>query len=298
MNLDQLRIFVVVAECEHLTRAAERLALSPSAVSNAIRALEERHAVALFDRVARRIELTEVGRSFLVEAREVIARAERAEARLAELAGRVGGTLRIEASLTTAAWWLPARLVAFHRAHPQVAIEVAVANTTHVVRAVSDNTADVGFVEGDCEGAALAVRTVARDRLVLVAAPDTAAHLPKDPVAIDLASLDWVMREPGSGTRQVLEDELSRRGIDPRGLKVSLSLPSNEAVATAVVAGGGVTALSAAAVRSAVATGQLTVIDPSFLERPFRLLRRADRTPNGALRAFLAFLEAEPHGDA
>lgn len=294
MTLDQLRIFVAVAEHEHLTRAAEQLALSPSAVSAAIRAVEERHGVALFDRVARRIELTDVGRAFLPEAREVLARAERAQTRLIELAGRVAGTLRIEASLTVAAFWLPVRLVAFRRAHPDVAIDLAVANTAHVVRSVVDGTADVGFVEGDCDGATLSVRTVARDRLVLAAAPGVVPRSHAIGGGIDPSAVDWILREMGSGTRQVFEDEMHRRGHDPRTLRVSLSLPTNEAVLAAVTAGGGVTALSEAAVACAVAAGSIEVIDPCFLERPFRVLRRSDRAPSRALAAFLAALDREP----
>lgn len=290
MNFEQLRVFVAVAECEHLTRAAEHLALSPSAVSAAIRALEDRNGVKLFDRVARRIELTEIGRAFLPEAREVLARAARAEARLVELSGRIAGTLRIEASLTVAAFWLPPHLVSFRHAHPQVAIDLAIANTAHVVRAVADGIADVGFVEGDCDAASLAVRTVARDRLVLAASPALAARLPSDPAAIDPTAVDWILREPGSGTRQVFEAEIRRRGIDPEALSISLSLPSNGSVLAAVAAGGGVTAISEAAVAYPAAAGMIAVIDPCFLERPFRVLRRGDRTPSRALEAFLAQL--------
>ncbi len=294
MTLDQLRIFVAVAEQEHLTRAAEQLALSPSAVSAAIRAVEERHGVVLFDRVARRIELTDLGRAFLPEAREVLARAARAEARLIELSGRIGGTLRIEASLTVAAFWLPIRLVAFRRIHPEVTIDLAVANTAHVLRAVVDGTADVGFVEGDCDGATLSVRTVARDRLVLAAAPGVVHRTNGADGGFDPAEVDWILREVGSGTRQVFEDEMRRRGHDPRALRVSLSLPTNDAVLAAVTAGGGVTALSEAAVACAVAAGTIDVIDPCFLERPFRVLRRSDRAPSRALAAFLASLDREP----
>ena len=197
MTLEQLRIFVAVAESEHLTRAAERLHLTPSAVSNAIKALEERHGVALFDRIGRRIALTDLGRAFLDEAREVLARAGRAETRLCELAGRIAGRLRIESSLTIAAHWLPERLVAFRRAHPAVEIELEVANTLHVAHAVTDGLADLGFVEGECDGAALTVRTVARDRLMLVAAPGFSAGRTTPPRDADLLGWDWVLREIG-----------------------------------------------------------------------------------------------------
>lgn len=296
MTLEQLRIFAAVAEWEHLTRAAEHLRLTPSAVSTTIRALEQRHGVVFFDRVGRRIELTELGRAFLDEARQVLARAARAEIRLAELAGRVGGTLRIEASLTVAAHWLPARLVAFRRAFPDVEVELAVANTAHVARAVTDGAADVGFVEGECDGAALVVRTVARDRLVLVAAPEFPSIVTGLPSDEDLAAFPWVLREPGSGTRSEFEAELRRRDVDPRALRVSLTLPTNEAVLAAAVAGGGVAALSAVAADYAVVAGRLRILDPCFHERPLQILRRGDRTPSGAVRAFLDHLDRDEVG--
>jgi DNA-binding transcriptional LysR family regulator len=294
MTLDQLRIFVTVAECEHLTRAAADLRLAPSAVSAAIRALETRHGVALFDRVARRIVLTEIGRSFLDEARAVLARASAAEARLGDLAGRVGGILRIEASLTIAAYWLPARLVTFRRAHPDVEIDLSVANSAHVARSVTEGTAEIGFVEGMVEGASLTVRTIARDHLMIVAAPAFASGIGRPLANEDLMGFDWVLREKGSGTRSEFEAELRRRGHDPRALRVNLELPSNEAVLAAVGAGGGVSALSASVATCGITSGGLTALDRDFLERPFQLLCHAGRAPTRAAAAFVAFLSNSP----
>lgn len=298
MTLDQLRIFVTVAECEHLTRAAADLRLAPSAVSAAIRALEARHGVVLFDRVARRIVLTEIGRSFLDEARAVLARAAAAEARLGDLAGRVGGVLRIEASLTIAAYWLPSRLVAFRRAHPDVTIDLTVANTAHVARSVTEGAAEIGLVEGMVEGASLTVRTIARDHLMIVAAPAFAAAIGRPLGNDDLMGFDWVLREKGSGTRSEFEAELRRRGCDPRALRVNLELPSNEAVLAAVGAGGGVTALSASVATCGITNGVLAALDRDFLERPFQLLCHAGRAPTRAAAAFVAFLTSAPVTDA
>lgn len=285
MTLDQLRIFVAVAEVEHLTRAAADLRLAPSAVSAAIRALEERHGVALFDRVARRIVLTEIGRDFLGEARAVLARAAAAEARLADLAGRVDGLLRIEASLTIATYWLPTRLVAFRRAYPEVGVELAIANTAHVARSVADGAAEIGFVEGAVEGSGLKVMTVARDRLMVVTTAAGASER-----GDDLAAMPWILRERGSGTRSEFEAAMRRRGIDPRALNVVLELPSNEAVLAAVQAGGGVTAVSAQVAACGLDNGALAVLVPELSERPFQLLRHAARHPTRAAAAFVAFL--------
>src|SRR5258708_27644526 len=124
MTLDQRRIFVAVAERQHVTRAAAALNLAQSAVSAAIATLEGRHGAQLFHRVGRGIELTEAGTLFLIEARAVLARAEAAELVLSELGGLKRGTLVVQASQTIAGYWLPRHLVAFHRAHPGIGIRL------------------------------------------------------------------------------------------------------------------------------------------------------------------------------
>ena len=113
MTLEQLRIFVAVAEREHVTQAARDLHLTQSATSAAVAALEARYATRLFDRIGRRIALTEAGRLFLEEAKAVLARASAAELVLTDLAGVVRGTLRVSASQTVANYWLPGVLNRF-----------------------------------------------------------------------------------------------------------------------------------------------------------------------------------------
>src|SRR5271169_3778408 len=138
MTLDQLRVFVAVAERQHLTRAAEALNLAQSAVSSAISTLENRHSAKLFHRVGRGIELTETGTLFAAEARAVLARVASAELMLAELAGLKRGTLTVQASQTIASYWLPRHLVAFRRAHPGIDIRLTIGNTTEVAAAVRE----------------------------------------------------------------------------------------------------------------------------------------------------------------
>src|SRR3954453_12542163 len=118
MTLDQLRIFIAVAERGHVTRGAEILGISQSAASAAIASLEQRYGTKLFDRVGRGIEMTETGRLFLREARAVLDRASMARAVLRDLAGLASGAVAIAASQTIATYWLPRRLAAFHTANP------------------------------------------------------------------------------------------------------------------------------------------------------------------------------------
>jgi DNA-binding transcriptional LysR family regulator len=200
MSLEQLRVFVAVAERQHVTRAAEALHIAQSAASASIAALEGRHGAKLFHRVGRGIELTEAGTLFLVEARAVLARAEAAELVLSELGGLRRGTLAVQASQTIASYWLPRHLVAFRRAHPGIDIRLAVGNTTQVAAAVHDGSAELGFVEGAVDDPALGSRAVARDQLVIVVGIE---HPWAGCGAITpdrLAKSGWVLREAGSGS--------------------------------------------------------------------------------------------------
>src|SRR5471030_855174 len=138
MTLEQLRIFVEVAQREHLTQAASALALTPSAVSASIRVLEERYGTPLFNRVGRRIELSEAGRLFLPEARITLASARTAERTLSELGGLQRGTLQIQASQTIASYWLPPLLVQFRQRYPQIELSLTAGNTRQVAQAVAE----------------------------------------------------------------------------------------------------------------------------------------------------------------
>lgn len=132
MTLEQLRIFVAVAEREHVTKAAGDLNLTQSAVSAAVSALENRYATKLFDRVGRRIELTEAGRTFLSEARAVLARARAAETVLADLAGLKRGSLTLAASQTVANYWLPALMHRYRGIYPGIELRLIIGNTEAV----------------------------------------------------------------------------------------------------------------------------------------------------------------------
>ena len=291
MTLEQLRVFVAVAERQHVTRAAEALHLTQSAVSSAVHALEESFAVKLFHRVGRGIELSEAGREFLDEARGVLARADGALLRLAELGGLRRGTLRIHASQTISSYWLPRHLVRFRRAHPQIELLVGIGNTAEVARTVRDGTADVGLIEGTIDHPGLVEREVARDQLLIVVAPDHPWAARASALApSDLAGSAWIMREPGSGTRSEFEAAVAAMGFDPTALTVALELPSNEAVRGAVEAGDTAAAISASVAAPSIEAGLLAAVPFDLPTRAFRSLLHAERPPSRSAEAFLAGL--------
>jgi DNA-binding transcriptional LysR family regulator len=292
LTLEQLRVFVAVAERQHMTRAAEALNLAQSAASAAIAALELRHGAKLFDRIGRGIALTAAGALFLPEARAVLARAEAAELVLSELGDLKRGTLAVQASQTIASYWLPRHLVAFRRAHPGVEIRLAVGNTAQVAAAVHDGAAELGFVEGEIHDPALSAEPVARDQLVIVVGP---RHPWAAADRVDTAMLldtEWVLREPGSGTRSVFEAALAGFGLSPGDLRVAIELPSNEAVRAAVEAGMGATALSASVAAPSLEAGLLQAIDIPLPDRGFYVLHRAERYRSRAAEALLSLIRS------
>ena len=286
MTLDQLRIFVEVAQRQHLTQAAGALALTPSAVSASIKALEERHGTALFHRVGRRIALSDAGRIFLVEARRTLASARAAETTLAELGDLRRGALSIHASQTIASYWLPPLLVRFTRAWPAIDLALEVGNTDSVAQAVLLGAADLGFVEGAIDAAGLAAHTVAEDRMVIVVAPGHPWAKKRALSARDLAQGQWILREPGSGTRSAFEAALAGAGIAPDGLQVVLGLPSNEAVRGAVLAGPYAAAMSELVVAPYLEAGLLARARFTLPVRAFSMLRHPERHRSRAAAAF------------
>jgi DNA-binding transcriptional LysR family regulator len=294
MTLDQLRIFIEVAERGHMTRAAEVLGMSQSAASAAVAALESAYQIKLFDRVGRGIRLTETGRIFLREASAVLDRASMARSVLQDLAGYPAGPVDIAASQTIATYWLPRRLAAFHVAHPRVRLNVVIRNTQEVESAVVEGEVNVGLVEGPTQHPSLIRQQIDQDQMVLV----VASNRPSPPVnsagRLDLRGITWVIREAGSGTRRALEDLAFREGLSFDDLKIFLVLPSNEAVREAIEAGAGATIISRHVVASAIAAGKLIEIPIELPRREYALVRHRDHHTTPAQKALVAHLTGAP----
>jgi DNA-binding transcriptional LysR family regulator len=298
MTLEQLRIFVAVADKQHVTRAARELNLTQSATSAAIAALEGRYGIKLFDRVGRGIMLTHTGRTFLCEARAVLARAHSAEQALRDIAGLKGGKVVVGASQTVANYWLPSRLLAFQGVHPGIDVSVRIGNTERVAADVQEGMADLGFIEGDIDDGALSGRRIDGDALVAVVGPRhpfaKLQSLPGDWVR----QTPWILRERGSGTREMLERALKKRGLRLSDLTVQLELGSNEAIRTAVESGLCATALSNLVVEKSLKANTLFQIDDELAKRSFYVLRHKERHVSKAETALLAMMTSPGHPQA
>jgi DNA-binding transcriptional LysR family regulator len=296
MTLDQLRIFVVVAERLHVTQAAAALGMTQSAASAAIATLETGVGTKLFDRVGRGITLTEAGRLLLPEAKAVLMRLAQATQALDDLQELRRGHLALYASQTIAGYWLPKLMHRFREAWPQVTLSLVIGNTAQVARAVLEGEADLGFVEGDVEDPLLARIPVATDPLVLVVGASHPWAERTRLKAAELTGTRWVLRERGSGTRQVFEDALEELGVDPQLLDVGMELPSNEAVRAAVEAGAGATVISRLVAVAGIVSGALVELPLAFPERPFTVLRHGDRHRSRAEEAMLDLIRSRAQG--
>jgi len=287
MTLEQLSIFIAVAEREHLTNGANAIGLSPSAASAAIKSLEAFYEIRLFDRVGRRIELTREGRALLAEARQTMAQVRNTEAVLSELGSLRTGSLDLAASQTIANYWLPPRLLRFQQRFSGISIRFEAANTDAVAAAVVDGRSELGFVEGNIDEPALSVSPIVHDRLVVVAAAGASVIDP---------DLRWIMRERGSGTRSVFEAAMAQAGFDPARLHIALVLPTNEAVLSAVRAGTCAAALSEMVVEPFVRSGELQVLPIDLPPRQFSILKHRERRLSAAARQFETMCREEVRG--
>ncbi|MCI4679648.1 LysR family transcriptional regulator [Rhodoblastus acidophilus] len=299
MTLDQLRIFVAVAELEHVTRAARQLNLTQSAVSAAIGALEQRHDMKLFDRIGRRVALTQEGRIFLVEARALLIASQRTEKVLTDIGSLKTGRLNIAASQTTGNYWLPPRLARFAENYPGVGVHLTIGNTHEVAELAAGGEIDLGLVEGAVSDPLLTVTRIYDDELLVVAAPALAEPFcgAQGAEIYDSAWIDapWVAREKGSGTREAFEEAIQSLAPIERTRRIVLELPSNEAVRAAVEAGAGLAVMSSLVARASIKAGALVQLPFALPKRPFYVLSHRQLYTSRAAKAMLALmLDAEP----
>jgi DNA-binding transcriptional LysR family regulator len=295
MTLDQLQVFIAVAEREHVTRAAEALGLAPPSVSAAVASLEREFGTKLFHRVGRGIVVTEGGKLLLGEARALVNRAEALKLAMREFTGLARGLLQIKASQTIASHFLPPRLVEFHQAYPGVALVVSVGNSTDVVEAIVRGDIELGFVEGPEEEFAdprLAVELIAWDDLVMVAAANHPWATREKLTADELTVGKWVLREEGSGTRAAFVKALAALGLPYANLNIAIELPSNAAVLTAVLSGAGATILSTRVCDDAMKAGTLKRLPISIARRAFYAAQHGDHYRSRAVSALLEILRA------
>jgi DNA-binding transcriptional LysR family regulator len=285
LTLRQLSVFVAVARHGSTIAAAEGLAMSQSAVSAALAELERALQRPLFDRVARRLSINETGRQFFPRALSLLDQAHELE----RFAAQGGVELRIAASNTIGSYLLPTLLTGFRHAQAgPCSLDLRIGNTQDVLQALLRLDVDIGLIEGTCHERELRAMHWGDDEMVVVAG---AGH-PLAQRADDIDGLrdaDWVVRERGSGTREIIEQRLAPLLGQ---LRFALELGNAEAVKRAVMSGFGVSCLSLHVVADELARGELVALRAGLprLVRPLQLVVHQDKYPTQGLLAFTEYL--------
>ena len=304
LTLRQLLIFTAVADAGSTTAAGERVALSQSATSGALNELESLLGAQLFDRIGKRLLLNDNGRALLPQARALLDGAQGIESQFG-LGSTQAATaplvtrLRIGASTTIGNYVLPALVAGYTKAWPGVAVDVVIGNTRDVASAVTRLEVDIGLIEGPCHETELRVAPWLQDELVIVAAPTHAlvqngAHARVAFKALRQAR--WLLREPGSGTREAVAHVLLPH---LHHLSGDMQPGSTEAIKQAAAEGLGLACLSLCAVQDLVTLGRLVVLRttlPRLTRRFYRVHHRQKRL-SGNLQRFVTHcerLEVEP----
>ncbi len=286
----RLQVFHAVAELKSFTRAGRRLHMTQPAVTSQIRQIEEHFNTRLFDREHNRIELTAAGRQVEKYAKRILALYSEMNGSLRELTDDMAGTLLLGASMTIAEYDLPRLLVRFKQRFPEVNVRLLMSNTGGIVQMVVENRIDLGLVEGPVHNRSLAVRRYDLDKLVVALPPEhPLAGEPRIPFTA-LRGVPLILREEGSGTREVFLDHAHAAGFALDDFDVVMELGSPEAIKGAVETGLGITIISIATLRKEIVQGTLRAVDlDPPIERPFSFVHRKQKFRVPAVEELLRF---------
>jgi len=295
ITLRQLEIFEKVALCGHVTQASAQLLLSQSAVSMAVAELERLAGAPLFERRGRRLILNDRGRQILPEAHDVLQRVRMIEQFFDDSAAEPVGVLSVGASTTIGNYLLPAVVGAFARQYPRARVLLQVGNAQQVENSLAAGELDLGLIEGPGHDGTLQSSVWLPDELVVVVGKTHEwAQTGKVP-APQLEQAAWLMREKGSGTREVFEAAMAEQGIP---FSIAMELGHTEAIKKAAEEGLGVGCLSRIAVQRELDHGWLIAVDTSLnLKRSLRLLTRGGN-PTKLLKVFIEWLDRYAGDDA
>ncbi|UKJ06423.1 LysR family transcriptional regulator [Solitalea lacus] len=226
----RLKVFYTVAKQAGFTRAARELYISQPAITKHIKELESTMDVRLFERSGSKIFLTQTGKVLFSYIEKVIELNRELEYELGLLKEKVSGQIRLGASTTVAQYVLPAALAVYHERFPEVKIQLLTNNTQAIEEMLLRGEIDMGLVEGKSHRNDLQYKTFMADELVLVAHQNNKKAFAKEISLAELRNFDLVMREPGSGTSEVIEAALQEKGVKFSDLKIVMQLGSPESI--------------------------------------------------------------------
>ena len=290
LNLHHLAVFHAVVGAGSVSRGADALGISQPAVSKQLRLLERSLGTPLLERHAKGVRPTAAGAVLAEHATRLFAVAAEAEIAVADVAGLRAGRLAVGAGPTAGVYLLPAAIVAFRRAHPDVRFTAETEGADVLRQRLLDGRIDLAVTESPVAASAELTATVlSHDVLVPVAAADSPLAGRRSVTAAEFCREPFVARQTATGEPSLAERALARRGL---AVSVVLTVDGTESIKQAVMAGVGVALVSRLAASADVAAGRLARVNVRGLtvRHPVFHVRRRDRTPSPAAAAFVGLL--------
>ncbi|MGG1514753.1 selenium metabolism-associated LysR family transcriptional regulator [Paenibacillus oryzisoli] len=259
LNFHQLHIFYTVAEKGSFSHAASALHMTQPAVTMQVQSLEDYFGVKLFHRSTKKIELSEAGRALLPFAKSSIELIRDTDVAMSKFTMMIEGRLQLGASLTMGEYILPRLLGPFRKEYPNISVSMKVMNTAQILEEVLNHQLNFGLVEAPIHHPDVHTEAILSDELsLIVPAGHPLAELEVVPLE-EMLKYPFVLREQGSGTRRVMEEEFVRCGMDYSGMRIVMELGSTGAIKSAVEAGLGISILSSSSVKHEVTLGLFKV---------------------------------------
>jgi DNA-binding transcriptional LysR family regulator len=290
-TLRQLQVFAAAARHLSHSRAAEELHLSQPAVSMQIKQLEQSIGLPLFEQVGKQIHLTEAGHEMVIYSRNIAQQLAEMDAVFDEMKGMERGQLNISL-VSTANYFMPKLLAKFIQLHPNIHVNLFVANRDAVIKQLVENVADLAITGQPPEGVDMVSESFMQNPLVVIAAPSHPLANVSNIQPQQLANETFLLREQGSGTRGVMERFFTSNHLAMPG---SMEMHTNEAIKQSVQAGMGLSITSLHGIELKLETNRLVILNVANfpIMRHWHIVHRANKRLSTAARAFKQFLLTE-----
>ncbi|GLI51376.1 LysR family transcriptional regulator [Tepidanaerobacter syntrophicus] len=298
MNIDFLKAFAAIAKTGSLTQAAEELFITQPALSQQIKQLENYFSIQLLERSNRGTSLTDAGRLLYDYSVRITDLFSELESKMDSLRASVEGSLTIGATSVVGGYAVPCSIFIFKEKYPETNLKLKVGNQTQVISDLKDEIVDVAVIEGDRVSGPFAIEEIATDDMTVIVPNKEPWNGKKYLLPEDFVKQPLIMREHGSGTRQVVENCLSSAGIDISSLNIVMELSSVDSIKTAVEAGHGISIMSKLALKKELHNKTLKALDIKGipLKQKIYLAYKTEKAQSTVARAFIKFLHLPSRG--
>lgn len=293
----KLKVFCTVAETKSFSKTSEIIHLTQPAVSLQVQALEEIYETKLFDRTSNLITLTEAGEVLYKYAKDILSLYAEASKEIGKITGLLKGSIKIGASTTIGNYLLPNIISDFKKIRVKVNINVLIGNTRRIVDLLNSGIIDIGLVEGETSKQKMKIEPFVEDELIFIVPPAHPWAKKKIISILDVTKEPFILREEGSGTRQMIEKYLESHGINIENMKIALILGSTESIKEAVEQGIGISIVSMWAARKEIKYGSLKYVIPKEerILRNFSIVLPKNAVLSHASDEFLNYMRRYPY---